>query len=786
MKEKNKSFLFSLMALAMAAGVAGCSSTDEKVDDNPNYDPVTNTVNTQFVFSVSTSNGPGTRMSAANTQALPTNTFRGIEGANVLTYTKTNPGEHIFSATTAGKVYNLDRILGAGDISSTDQTRVVELSLDLGTNSMMFYGKAIKSGTEADKEQGRINYHVGNGGTDTYFELQRRMASTDETVFNQSKGLITAVLNDIIGTALDKDAAPSTEDGRYAFWWPSKQGATADEKAKIVWSGTTTPPDSPLYPSGSTGEGITIATKEIGGVTNTLYAGTQTWKYYGDNYSTLSTQPLAQNLGQLYHALTTIESSSEPARSGSAASIERTMLDLWTVLKKVMVKSEDEGDSSGAIATTPEEYIAQLLAARINDRLGRYFSIPTSSSGTFSFKDVGNIINSLKSYVSTSAESTYGSVNTISTFPTNLNLPAGAVQLEIGTDGKFQYKSGNVKLGGVGGEDGTDVTKIMWPSELCYFGNSPIRTSTVPKVKSGYPATVSTWVADNSTQWGDFTKNSKVVSTTRAVAMQNPINYGTAMLKTTVKYGAAKLNDNNAVLHSGESPNQIDASASAFILKGILIGGQYSKVGWDYLKTSDENTEYIIYDNAVTDGAIPAHGTKTTEDSSVDATTKPLYTLVFDNYDSSKAANAQNDVLVCLEFENRSGQDFYGQGNLIRNGGIFYLIGKLQLSAANSISWPTASTTEGATTVCHALPPYYATSSTEEPIHNAGDPMNVMRVFIQDYVTEANFKIDANSLKYAFVTVPDLQASQISLGLSVDISWSEGPKFNDITLGGTE
>ena len=64
--------------------------------------------------------------------------------------------------------------------------------------------------------------------------------------------------------------------------------------------------------------------------------------------------------------------------------------------------------------------------------------------------------------------------------------------------------------------------------------------------------------------------------------------------------------------------------------------------------------------------------------------------------------------------------------------------------------------------------------------------MNVKRVFIQDYVTEANFKIDANSLKYAFVTVPDLQASQISLGLSVDISWSEGPKFNDITLGGTD
>jgi hypothetical protein len=51
------------------------------------------------------------------------------------------------------------------------------------------------------------------------------------------------------------------------------------------------------------------------------------------------------------------------------------------------------------------------------------------------------------------------------------------------------------------------------------------------------------------------------------------------------------------------------------------------------------------------------------------------------------------------------------------------------------------------------------------------------RVFIQDYMTTATFKIGAESLKNAFTTVPDLRASQTSLGLSVDLNWRQGLSF---------
>jgi hypothetical protein len=55
---------------------------------------------------------------------------------------------------------------------------------------------------------------------------------------------------------------------------------------------------------------------------------------------------------------------------------------------------------------------------------------------------------------------------------------------------------------------------------------------------------------------------------------------------------------------------------------------------------------------------------------------------------------------------------------------------------------------------------------------------------MQDYVTTANFKIGVNSLKHAYLTVPDLRSSSVTLGLSVDVKWETGLIFDDILLGG--
>jgi hypothetical protein len=125
------------------------------------------------------------------------------------------------------------------------------------------------------------------------------------------------------------------------------------------------------------------------------------------------------------------------------------------------------------------------------------------------------------------------------------------------------------------------------------------------------------------------------------------------------------------------------------------------------------------------------------------------------------------DVDIVLEFENNSDKDFYGKGNVIRKGGKFYLVGKLQLGTKRigtetCTSWPTT----------YPIPPYTAAGASQE----------ITRVFIQDYLTTATFKIGANSLKNAFITVPDLRSTQTSLGLSVDLNWREGLNFSDVVL----
>jgi hypothetical protein len=318
----------------------------------------------------------------------------------------------------------------------------------------------------------------------------------------------------------------------------------------------------------------------------------------------------------------------------------------------------------------------------------------------------------------------------------------------------------------------------MYPAELCYFGNSPVRVTSDPHVKADYPDGATNW--DNDDNWKttyaagnntvDWDKDGHVLSSTRSVAMQENINYGTSMLKTTIAYAnVTNLKDNNSGIHTGEADGIIPltkddgnggtTSTNPFTLTGVLVGGQPQTVGWNYItKASGTTDPYIcmVYDNDLPSTAIPT------------PPNSENYTMVWDNY---KASGDQNVVYVALELTNNSGKDFWGMNNLIRNGSAFYLIGKLdpnkdglnQTDLSDGITWPTK----------YALPPYNTDGST----------LQVRRVFIQDFVTTASFVIGEESLKTALVSVPDLRASHLSLGLSVDLSWSNGLTFDNVILG---
>lgn len=243
--------------------------------------------------------------------------------------------------------------------------------------------------------------------------------------------------------------------------------------------------------------------------------------------------------------------------------------------------------------------------------------------------------------------------------------------------------------------------------------------------------------------------------------MKNDINYGTALMKTTVHYSTTDLKDNNHAIQKSKHPTigdtdepdqTITVDDNSFKLTGIIIGGMPKRVGWDFVAKEGAKYKAYFYDRAIVSDKIPAEGSST-----------PNYTLVFDNY---KNADHQDKIYVALEFLNNSGKDFFGEHNMIRNGTHFYLIGELDPEKAGlaAIEWPTT----------HPLPPYNAD----------GTSIKTPRVYMQDYMTTADFVIGQNSLKHALLTVPDLRYSSLTVGLSVDLKWSTGLNFSDVILGG--
>ena len=120
-----------------------------------------------------------------------------------------------------------------------------------------------------------------------------------------------------------------------------------------------------------------------------------------------------------------------------------------------------------------------------------------------------------------------------------------------------------------------------------------------------------------------------------------------------------------------------------------------------------------------------------------------------------------------------NGDAFYGRDNLIPKGAVFYLVAKLAKPTSDQIAalaskWPAD----------HQIPPVWGVDG-ETPASPAvaGDSKKIARVFIQDFITNVTFRIGANSLQNAYYSIPDLRASQMSLGLSVDLQWISGLEY---------
>lgn len=404
-----------------------------------------------------------------------------------------------------------------------------------------------------------------------------------------------------------------------------------------------------------------------------------------------SVQTATSELGKLYKKYLT-------TKAGSANSICLTLQRLYNNLGGVITSGTDT-----------EKEIAKAIRAKIEESFNKTIN-PADNSAVLKYK-------------------------TENTYPNNMNLPDGAVQVAFTAGSGFDYQS----TSGLTGLTGLDATKICFPSSIYYFCSSNLAATAKELQNSEWPTTTSKWV-DSNAPWLNSTSilesgwTDEVTPTTRSIAMRQNINYGVASLKTTVKCNAASLADNTslAVVDPSEFTGNVSVPTGGFPVTGLLIGGQPVVVKYDFQPTSTDAFDRTVYDRNLTN-IFAQDGTPSSEN----------YTIVLPN-DLGRSETTQKTVNVAIELKNNSGADFRGEDGIVPNGGKFYLVGKLEPSGKT--------VTVGGTAITNPA------------------------VFMSDYQTKLNLTI--KSLKNAYNTIPDLRSTKLQFGLSVDLAWKTGIEFN--------
>lgn len=734
-----------LGAAALSAALVGCQKAPEVV--NPNFNPETDQVSAAFVFSVATgSSSPSTKMSATNVQKAG---FLGIDSAKLVLFSNPKdaplmPYVEGSSVPLANGIFDLGAVLTPGAItaannSTNSSNRVLQLSLPLTADAALLYGKAhVENPTSRGKVHGYMDFkgHLADNPADTWFGVQRRIGNeANVTKYDATGRLMIYAINTILATSL-----PAT--------------TTSYTVAGYTSSG--------VLPA--------ISWKALGHQweINNDSALDHTNNPYGRTGDVTTQKELERSLGKAYATFTHLKSGEY--RAGSSAAVKAMIQSLYEVLSH----------TAGATPLNDPEANAIRLAEAAITNVGKFFK------SNWSYQEISDIYTAIVPSMKTEAQwnTEFGGASDLNGYPyMDFGIPEGAAQLAFdSTNDTFSYTNPNKALVTPGAT--FDPRKYVFAPELVYYVNSPLWITAKSALSvSDYPNGTGPWM--NTGEGSKWTLNGwdigKVSSTTRGVAIRDNVNYGVAMLETNVDWTAeaasSGLLDNRAAMTNNAEGNRTILVADAhFTLRGILIGGIHPRYNWQFLpraltsaeaaeKLSDNVTpRYGNFDGVIYDDAVPFTAVPTKED----ATYQSNYTLVFDNLDYSKADNlTQNDVYVALEFVN-GGDAFWGRDNLIPSGGVFYLGAKLTLNGQNKenntiITWPTD----------HQVPPIDETT---------GASKQIPRIFMQDFLTKATFRIGRQSLQEAYYSVPDLASSQMSFGLSVDLSWETGYVY-DIELG---
>lgn len=834
-----KTKLILMGSILALLSLTACKRERAEEINNPDYDAATESVRTQLVLNISKSPA-ATKQSAAETQATPGSTFLGIaDGYLQPIYEENKNGIILEKEIPAADNLRLSDILGYDAIDgNATSNRVMQVQLPLRTNKLLFYGRGkqgaaptaaqftpITNVTPYDAYGHLENYTISKTLNSADFQLGRRLEENDNIqTFYKEERLLSAILTAIMNTrvssldisATGKPTQWQSSDVIPPYGYAVTKASFSDNHPYLTWADYDADAYSPYF------------------------------RYVVGSNTLTDQSQLEIKLQRMYHQMTKIRASDGELRAGSGEAILRMIADLWSGINAVRWATPSEPSEAVAkyFAEQIFQHISQYFTAASDSgeeggaMTGVHFKVLTGNNGILTSIQADESYSSIA--ITGENPTTYGIPDdyrlttddcsalgtaqvdnadlVLADFPFAFHLPRGATHISFNSDNHYFYYTKTFNVTGMNGlpTSGTNYNaeSYYFPAELLYFGNGPIRTSAKKHLTSEYPDGTSNWIDDDNWSAGttaepDWTGNF-VTAATKSVALKNNINYGVALLQTQVKYanGITTLQDNNKRVQEltyGEEGaalevnKQITIKAGSFKLTGIIIGGQPVHVGWDYLPVGipvkDDNGNVTGYSTTKLDGFIYDRAIHT-ESQAIPVSNSSIanYTTVFDNFRGTLndsgiwvPATDQDVVNVALEFQNCTGEDFYGNFNLIPDGGYFYLIGTLnpnlvthdannaEVDNPNKPSYGDEKTrttfldrTDG-----YVVPPYAADGTSQK----------VPRVFIQDYVTKVTFVIGETSLQKAYLTVPDLRSSTMSLGLSVDMSWESGLEFNNVVLG---
>ncbi len=340
---------------------------------------------------------------------------------------------------------------------------------------------------------------------------------------------------------------------------------------------------------------------------------------------------------------------------------------------------------------------SDLYLATIGDRIEEFATVSGSGAGaTLTLKDAD-----------------------LRGFPGNMGLPEGCVAIQWDGSKFVVISEGTYDI------HLAPMDRFCYPPSLWYYVNSQVSVAKMlgsEASESVAESNIAAWYKNTSAAWsnildqynaGERRLGPVVKKGAVSVAINDPMQYGVALLKLNLaKTTSSILEDKD---HA-----DVNVNNSNFPMTAVIVAGQH-KQNFDFSPLT--GNEYYVYDNMPLSDT---RGTLSWITNSGSVTNSPSYTMLLQSLQ-------EEDVIICIEFQNNSNTTFRGETGYIVPGSKFYMYGRIEYN------------------------------------NGTGNKSLVKSVFQQDYITEVTLNV--NSLEHAYNCIPDLQDPQLEVGVEISVDW---------------